>query len=273
MPLTNPLFATYGRTPENNKRIFSSMRPQTSFEMSRMSGSSPQMASHSKRVVPWEVPPTHNPKGMTHERLRTTTQILRILPSCHYRAPRRKSNPSRSRITSRRHDCHSRSATTRPCAIRAKSGTDGSATCSSSAKRSALRNSGFCNWLCAQLGDEGGSPIHELIRLTPSHGGKPSIQFFAVVLVVMSGGFLFNRTSISWIWVDIRAQLVGGDLPADGFGNRDHHFGGRDFRLDAVQPAPDMHLADLGLRQPGPDTPRQRRLASGEFNGFLKGLA
>lgn len=89
MPLTNPLFATYGRTPENNKRIFSSMRPQTSFEMSRMSGSSPQMASHSKRVVPWEVPPTHNPKGMTHDWRLSTEQ-------------RRASNLAKNNARSRR---------------------------------------------------------------------------------------------------------------------------------------------------------------------------
>lgn len=235
MPLTNPLFATYGRTPENNKRIFSSMRPQTSFEMSRMSGSSPQMASHSKRVVPWEVPTTHNPKGMTHDWRLSTEQ-------------RRASNLAKNNARSRR--------TAIAVGTRCSGASCPERTgCASSTSGTRAGASGV---------DTGRSMDAD---------GSSSDDCRREVLICMSGGFLFNRTSISWIWVDIRAQLVGGDLPADGFGNRDHHFGGRDFRLDAVQPAPDMHLADLGLRQPGPDTPRQRRLASGEFNGFLKGLA
>lgn len=57
------------------------------------------------------------------------------------------------------------------------------------------------------------------------------------------------------------------DLPCDGIADRNHRLSGGNFHLDAVDPAPDMHLADFRARRALSDTARQRRLTTCEAYG------
>ena len=67
--------------------------------------------------------------------------------------------------------------------------------------------------------------------------------------VHISGGLLFfGRQAVRCIGIDVWAQHVRRDLPIDGLANGDHRFGGRNFHLDCVKPAPDMHLANFRPR-------------------------
>lgn len=89
---------------------------------------------------------------------------------------------------------------------------------------------------------------------------------------LLFGDGLAGRKRIVRVGIEVRAQIVGRDLPVAGRGNRNHSLGRRDLHLDVVEPAPDMHLADLRVRKAFANAARQMDLTTGKIDRFLKGF-
>ncbi|MBS1198136.1 MAG: hypothetical protein H6R18_1921 [Proteobacteria bacterium] len=79
-----------------------------------------------------------------------------------------------------------------------------------------------------------------------------------------------RRNRIGRYWVKVWPQLVRRNAVAQKICNRNHGLSRRHFELDAIKPAPDMHLTDLAVGDAIPNATRQMRLATGHFDRFKK---
>lgn len=80
------------------------------------------------------------------------------------------------------------------------------------------------------------------------------------------------RNGVCRVWVEVRAEIVGRQTVIKEGSDWDHHVGWRHFDLDLIEPAPDVHLADLGIWNALADAARQIDLATGQLDRFEKGL-
>ena len=74
------------------------------------------------------------------------------------------------------------------------------------------------------------------------------------------------------IRVKVWPQAVRRHTPAEKVTDRDDRLRRWNFHLNAIQPAPNMHLADLGIRDALTNTARQMRLATGHFDCLNEGF-
>lgn len=87
-----------------------------------------------------------------------------------------------------------------------------------------------------------------------------------------SADFHIGRESIRRIRVKVWTQAMWRHAPAEEVAYRNHRLGRRNLHLDVIQPAPDMHLPDLGAGDAITDAARQMRLAASQFDCLSKGF-
>ena len=86
------------------------------------------------------------------------------------------------------------------------------------------------------------------MRKTPKRRRETGVDMSGGLFRPAAGAYLCGyllRHSVGLVRIDVRAQLVRRHAVAEKVGDRQHDIGRRHFELDLVQPAPDMHLADL----------------------------
>lgn len=77
-----------------------------------------------------------------------------------------------------------------------------------------------------------------------------------------------SRQRIGRVWIQIRPQLVRRHAVTERLSDRNHHFGRGNFDFGLIEPAPYMHLPDLGFRYLRADKPCQVGLTAGKGDSF-----
>jgi len=112
--------------------------------------------------------------------------------------------------------------------------------------------------------------------------GMTGIRWRAISRSLMVGGWRRGISAEFWdvdewqrirrIRVKVWPQAVRRHTPAEKVTDRDDRLRRWNFHLNAIQPAPNMHLADLGIRDALTNTARQMRLATGHFDCLNEGF-
>ena len=112
--------------------------------------------------------------------------------------------------------------------------------------------------------------------------GMTGIRWRAISRSLMVGGWRRGISAEFWafaVWQCVRririkvwAQAVRRHAPIKKIANRDDGFRRRHFHLDAIQPTPNMHLANLRVRDAITNPAGQMCLTAGHFDCLSKGF-
>lgn len=86
------------------------------------------------------------------------------------------------------------------------------------------------------------------LRKTPKRLRETGVDMSGGLFRPAAGAYLCGyllRHGVGRVRIDVRAQLVRRHAVSEKVGDRQHDICRWHFELDLVQPAPDMHLADL----------------------------
>lgn len=84
--------------------------------------------------------------------------------------------------------------------------------------------------------------------------------------------FHIGGEGIRRVRVKVWSQAMWRHAPAEEVADRNHCLGRGNLHLDVIQPAPNMHLPDLGAGDAITDAARQMRLAASQFDCLSKGF-
>lgn len=83
---------------------------------------------------------------------------------------------------------------------------------------------------------------------------------------------LINRHPVTYVWVDVWPQLMGGDFPPNRVRNGNHVFSRWNLTDSPIQPLPHVRLAYFGTSEPRSDSRSEGNLTTCKCDCFGKGF-